>query len=334
MTKVTKTILLWAILLTLLCFLPSSFSAEVYFLENEKIIAFDAENTRAVRSMSQNGMPSGERRYLFDWKKATESTETYFLVSKGANSASSRLGSDAPIGYDLWLLDDAGAQRQIAESVYRAKFSPDSRSIVYTTSDCVMRVEYLAGRKTLEVRGAYDPSWTPDGKSVVFSKVPASKDNHYPETLHLAIINLNSGWVDLITDDRFDDCRPECHPSGNWILFVSGGRSGVASFWKVPIAGGQPVQITNIGLKVVDDSFVPTPYQKTVWSADGRWFIYDFKKGNIQQIWGLEFDTTGNLIRTLKLADGLSPQLMEEGRTFVYLKRVGTHIKPMVGKLP
>lgn len=335
MSKGTKTIFLWAILLTLLCFLPSSFSAEVYFLENGSIIAVDTENTRTVRSINQNGMPSGERHYyLFDWKKAAESTQTYFLVSKRTNSTSSRSGSDAPIGYDLWLLDDAGAERQIAESVYRAKFSPDSRSVVYTTSDCVMHVEDITGHKTAEVLGAYDPSWTPDVKSVVFSKVPDGRDNHLPETLHLAILSLNSGQVNLITDGRFDDCRPECHPSGDWILFVSGGRSGLASFWKVPIDGGQPVQITNVGLSVVDENFVPTPYQKTAWSADGQWFIYDFKKGNLQQIWGLEFDTTGNLIRALKLADGLSPQWMEEGKTFVYLKRVGSIVKPIVERLP
>ncbi len=334
MSKGLKIVFLWVITLTLLCFLPSSFSAEVYFLENEKIIAFDTENTRTVRSMSQNGMSRGERRYLFDWKKATESTETYFLISQRANSTSFRSGADTPIGYDLWLLDDAGAQRQIAESVYRAKFSPDSRSIVYTTSDCIMHAEDLAGRKTAEVRGAYDPSWTSNGKSIVFSKVPDGRDIHLPETLHLAILSLNSRQVDLITDGRFDDCRPECHPSGEWILFVSGGRSGLASFWKVPIAGGQPVQITNIGLEGVGDSFVPTPYQKTAWSADGRWFIYDFKNGSLQQIWGLEFDATGNLIKTLKLADGLFPQWLEDGKTFVYLKRIDSLVKPIVGRLP
>ena len=69
MFKGQKNVFLWVITLALLCFLPSSFSAEVYFLENENIIAYDTENTKTVRSMSQNGMPSGERCYLFDWKK-------------------------------------------------------------------------------------------------------------------------------------------------------------------------------------------------------------------------------------------------------------------------
>jgi Tol biopolymer transport system component len=138
----------------------------------------------------------------------------------------------------------------------------------------------------------------------------------------------------LRTDGQFDDGRPEFHPSGDWILFVSGGRNGFASFWKLDPGKGEPVQVTNIGQQAVDETFVPTPYRKTIWSSDGRWFLYDFKSGEREQIWGLHFAANGDLMGTTKLAEGLDPTWTEEGRAFVYSKRVNDHIESAVTTLP
>jgi Tol biopolymer transport system component len=242
--------------------------------------------------------------------------------------------SDAPSGWDLWVRDASGTERLVNASVFSARFSPDGQQIAYTTSDGTLRVEDLQGNKLAEVAGGYSPQWKSDGSAIVFAKVPEGRNVYLPETLHLATLDPVSGKMGLLTDGRFDDGRPEFHPSGDWILFVSGARNGFASFWKVDPQGGEPVQVTNIGQQAVDETFVPTPYRKTIWSADGRWFLYDFKSGAREQIWGLQFGTDGKLVRASKFADGLNPSWTQDGRTFAYSKRVNGQIEPAVGTLP
>lgn len=322
----------WIILTFFLCAVAhSTFAANIFFLDNGNLTVFDGTASRPSSAGPKTLAAKGPYDHLFDWKEAPGITR--FLVSKGRD-ARFRTDSDAPSGVDLWLRDSNGGERQIHASVYCARFSPDGRTLAYTTSDLELRVEDADGRRLDTVRGAYNPHWKKDGSSLVFEKAPAGRDAHLPQTLHLAKLDLASGRLDLLTDGTFDDVRPEFHPGGKWILFVSGGRSGLASFWKISAEGGKPEQVTNVGLKRLDDSFVPTPYRQTVWSADGRWFLYDFKSGDTRQIWGLEFDDGGRFLRALKLVEGLNPQWLEDGKTFAYERQLGDQSEPAVGRLP
>lgn len=255
------------------------------------------------------------------------------LISKGRDNKFIP-DSDAASGWSLWVRDAAGVERLVHESVYSAKFSPDGQRVAYTTSGVELRVEDLQGNKLTEVAGGYSPQWKPDGSAIVFAKVPEGRDLHLPGALHLATLDPASGRVNLLTDGQFDDGRPEYAPAGDWILFVSGARNGFASFWKVNAAGGEPVQVTNIGQRAVDETFVPTPYRKTLWSPDGRWFVYDFKNGDRQQIWGLEFGANGDLVRSAKIADGLDPSWAEDGKSFVYSKLVNGQTEAARAVLP
>ena len=137
-----------------------------------------------------------------------------------------------------------------------------------------------------------------------------------------------------MTDGRFDDGRPEDARSGDWIVFVSGARNGLASFWKLDPKRSEPVQVTNIGQQAVDETFVPTPYPKTIWCPDGRWFLYDFKSGEREQIWGLQFAANGELLRASKLADGLDPSWTDEGKRFADSRRVNGHAETAVATSP
>jgi hypothetical protein len=170
--------------------------------------------------------------------------------------------SGAPSGRDLWVRDASGSQRLINPSVFSARFSPHGQRLAYTTSECALHVEDLQGNKLVEVTGAYSPRWKPDGTAIVFAKVPDGRDVHLPGTLSLATLDPASGNVALLTDGQFDDVRPEFAPTGDWILFVSGARTGLASFWRLGLDGnaGGPVQVTNLGQQDVDENFVPTPY--------------------------------------------------------------------------
>ena len=107
----------------------------------------------------------------------------------------------------------------------------------------------------------------------------------------------------------------------------------MASFWRVPVEGGQPEQVTNIGMEQVNDLFVPTPYDRTAWSADKRWFVYDFKSGDQQEIWGLEFDAKGTFKGATKFGEGTDPRVSPDG-TIASLRNVGGRFEPVEYKLP
>ncbi len=255
-------------------------------------------------------------KVIFTYDSVTVNGKKRSLVAKQRDSKYVP-NTDSPSGFDLWIQDENGNERLVDSSVYRAKFSPDGNNIAYATSDATLRIEDLQGKKIAEVNGGYDPNWSPSGDSVVFAKVPPGRPNVMPGVLQLAVLDPASGTMTTLTDGNFDDVRPEFDPTGKNILFVSGGRSGLASFWMVKNPGDPPVQITNLGQEVVDDQFVPTPYSPhTLWTKDGRWFIYDYKQGDKEQTWGLKFDGRGN-VQPIKLADGTEPHWKVEGQTFV-----------------
>jgi Tol biopolymer transport system component len=275
-----------------------------------------------------HGQPQGPYEYLFD-----QSSTGRFLLAKGRDDKFLP-HSDAPSGMDLWLQDASGNERLISKSVYRAKFSPDGSKIAFTTSDCILHVQDLEGGQLGEVAGVYGANWKPDGSAVVFSKVGEGQDVHRPGTRQLAALDLATGLVKTLTDGRFDDGRPEFNPASDSIIFVSGTRSGLASFWQVSAGGGEPVQLTNVGLQEVNEHFVPPPYDKTIWSGDRRWFLYDFKSGDQQETWGLEFNPDGTMKQATKLADGINPRWQENGRTFVCERNVDGTLQSIVSNLP
>ncbi|MDB6125520.1 MAG: lipoprotein [Pedosphaera sp.] len=261
--------------------------------------------------------PPGSR-FDFTFDSVTVGGKKRSLLSTGRD-AKYVPDSDAPSGRDLWIQDETGHERLVDSSVYRAKFSPDGSKIAYTTTEATMRIEDLQGNKVAEVQGAYEPNWKPDGSSVIFSKVPPGLPNNSPGAFQLATVDPATGKVETLTDGKFDDGRPVFDPSGKSILFVSGGRSGLASFWMIKAPGEQPVQITNVGETGVNEKFVPTPYSpKNFWSTGSPWFVYDVQRDGNKQIWGLHLDADGTPTEAIQLAEGLYPRPGAAPNTFAY----------------
>src|SRR5262249_10712778 len=75
----------------------------------------------------------------------------------------------------------------------------------------------------------------------------------------------------------------------------------------------EPRQLSNVGLDEVNENFVPPPYDRTIWSSDQRFFVYDFKNGDQQEIWMWELDANKQPKRTVKLGPGLDPRWKGEG---------------------
>lgn len=323
-----------AIAMLVSCFLFSlpSWGGEILTIDNGKVVVGQADGDKRHVLVSSQLLSKYKVRELFDWKDLPNKNSRRLLLTVAESPQQRDLHT--PVGGELWQVDSDGAERFVSASVIRAKLSPDGEKLVYATSLRSVGVQKGDGRLLLDVTRGYDPSWKPDGSSIVLSRAGERSDLNAPERLRIDTIDIETGGVRNLTDGMFDDVRPEFHPSGRWVIFVSGGRTGFASFWRVSADGGDATQLTNIGATAIDDRFVPTPFKRTLWSSNGRWFLYDFKVGEKEEVWGLEFGTDGYLVRALKIAVGLNPQWVENGVSVAVQKMVDGQPKSTIVELP
>ncbi len=94
-----------------------------------------------------------------------------------------------------------------------------------------------------------------------------------------------------------DADRPALSPDGQTLVFVSG-RTGIASWWRTSVRGGEPVQLTNAGIELgveregEPEGFVPPP----VSSDSLRWVTADV----------LRYDAGGGELWTLNVRTGVA----------------------------
>ena len=92
-------------------------------------------------------------------------------------------------------------------------------------------------RSSLTSVGSDDrPTWTPDGKSIIFTS--SDRDSNW----EIYRLLLETGVVTRLTNDPELDVLPSVSPDGTMVAFVSN-RGGDWQIWVVPLSGGDPVMI-------------------------------------------------------------------------------------------
>lgn len=306
-------------------------SRELLSVSNGVILAHDIAKHESRPVSGSQLLDSREIRELLDWTNLSTRKRRLLVTVHDSRGLRDDQGS---FGAALWQIDTDGVDRYVSDDVFQARLSPDGESLLYVTTSRNVTVQSHDGRNLLSLARGYSPKWSPDGRSLVLSRAGDGSDPDTPETLSVATVDIKTGVVRELTDGAFDDVRPEFDPSGEWVLFVSGGRTGIASFWQVPATGGVAAQVTNIGATTVDHRFVPTPFKTTIWSADGKWFVYDFKLAEREEVWGLQFDTDGHFVRALKLSHGHTPQWLDNGVSLVVHSRSHSEPTMAVVELP
>lgn len=134
--------------------------------------------------------------------------------------------------------------------------------------------------KDLVVLGS--ASWSPDGKSIVFSAVDKSGTND------LYIWNTESQVLTRLTNDVYDERDPEWAPSGERIAFSSDrtpyGEHGVYNLFELDLRTHDIRYLT----------FGNESYTSPRYSPDGKALICTSDLGGARNVWMMKLDSTGS----------------------------------------
>lgn len=224
---------------------------------------------------------------------------------------------------DIWTLgNEPGSAKQVRSEagwLNELIWLPDGRlaytssaggsSDIWTTNSDGSGVRQL----TVGANARLGLAVSPDRQKLVFA---AEKDGKY----NLWQMNIDGSDLTRITNGS-GELYPQFTPDGEWIVYQSGGN--YPTLWKMPIKGGEAVQLTKttasrpsispdgrfvayhyldssfdksrwgIGISRLDDGtrvkrfdFPPTVVERIVkWSRDGKSIAFLNSPGGIQNIW-------------------------------------------------
>jgi hypothetical protein len=204
---------------------------------------------------------------------------------------------------DLWLADaETGKRiRRVVRSTFdpgfeelrvlysQSAFSPDGRSLAITAQregrDVLYLFDLQSGRETrrfdLNLESVTGPTWSPDGRRLVFS------GNHGGIT-DLYMINADGKNFRQLTDDRYADLQPQWSPDGKTIAFASDRDS--ASFELLEF---RPLKITLMDVATGNITVLPNQSGLNInpqWSPDGRSIAYVSDRSGTANVFLYELD--------------------------------------------
>jgi len=180
---------------------------------------------------------------------------------------------------DVWVWSARnGIQRQVTHVGARIgglSWSPDGRSLAIASAQygdmdiVVINVQSgVARRVTDSERYETAPVWLPDGSGIVYMAFDQRWVNREysvvrPDGGGRRVIVADTGLFDYNAGTSPNVGSPQLSPDGALLLFLSW-RSGHLNYWRVPLAGGEPVALAAAAF---DQS-------NARWSPDGRTVLY------------------------------------------------------------
>jgi len=161
--------------------------------------------------------------------------------------------------------------------------------------------------------GACQPSWSPDGKRLVFiSPCKGMDDIYYDSSLYF--INVDGSELTPISTVPGGDFDPAWSPDGKSVAFSSL-RTGQMEIFILNVEDQSVVQITK-GATSVES-------RQPAWSSDGTQIAYTVKRFGVYQIWMMNADGTGQkqIVRSGSKFSDYLPAWSKDGQLIIFSQR-------------
>ena len=112
------------------------------------------------------------------------------------------------------------------------------------------------------------PSFSPDGKRIVYLRVSQADDQGNPTTGGYFVVDVAGGTSRRITADVSVPGPPRFSPDGRRVLFDRHTGEGGSSLWVIPVAGGDPAELFDVPS---DGSAFNAD-----WSPDGSQVVFEY----------------------------------------------------------
>jgi Tol biopolymer transport system component/DNA-binding winged helix-turn-helix (wHTH) protein len=187
------------------------------------------------------------------------------VVSRAANGRRRLVYVRSFADMNVWRVDTsragapAASQPAVAIASTRSdglpNLAPDGRRVVFL-SDRSGEFEFWVsdpnGSKAFQLTSmsilpGY-AKWSPDGTLIAFHGDPAGR----PDVL---VVPAGGGEPRVITAGTPGGAYPSFSRDGQWIYFAAGLHKGESRIWKMPVAGGTPVQVTNNAAAIAIESY-------------------------------------------------------------------------------